>query len=192
MRKEEKDMVYPMARAYRTPGGSLYEPFVELSEKPHLLIAGATGSGKSVALNGIIHSLLLTQSPLNARFVLIDPKKVELVQYSHLPHTARYASELPDIVRALQWAVDETDRRFSMMQRAGSREFSGPHLYVIIDELADLMVTVRKESLPLLQRQPEHSGPDHSNPAEMQLQHDPRPPDGERTAVPVPYLGDRL
>lgn len=152
MRKEEKDMVYPIAKAYRTPGGSLYEPFVDLSEKPHLLIAGATGSGKSVALNGIIHSLLLTQSPLNVRFVLVDPKKVELVQYSHLPHTARYASELPDIVRSLQWAVDETDRRFSVMQRAGSREFSGPHLYVIIDELADLMVTVRKESLPLLQR----------------------------------------
>ena len=139
-------------REYMTPAGAVYTPFIELSERPHLLIAGATGSGKSVALNGIIHSLLMTQSPFRCQFVLIDPKKVELVQYSRLPHTARYASELPDIVRALQWAVDETDRRFSVMQREGVREYSGSHMYVIIDELADLMVTVKKESLPLLQR----------------------------------------
>ena len=139
-------------KEYITPAGTVYRPFIELSERPHLLIAGATGSGKSIALNGIIHSLLMTQSPFRTQFVLIDPKKVELIQYARLPHTARYASELPEIIRALQWAVDETDRRFAVMQRNGVREFYGPHLYVIIDELADLMVTVKKESLPLLQR----------------------------------------
>lgn len=145
-------MLYSVPKAYRTPSGQVYSPFLRLSERAHLLIAGATGSGKSVALNGIIHSLLMTQSPFNAQFVLIDPKKVELIQYASLPHTSRYASEHPDIVRALQWSIDETERRFSMMQRAGIREYDGPHLYVIIDELADLMVSIKKETLPLLQR----------------------------------------
>ena len=145
-------MLHSLPRAYRTPSGSVYTPFLRLAERPHLLIAGATGSGKSVALNGIIHSLLMTQSPFGCQFVLIDPKKVELMQYEPLPHTARYASEHPDIVRSLQWAVEETDRRFSTMQKQGIREYDGSHLYVVIDELADLMVSIKKETLPLLQR----------------------------------------
>lgn len=141
-----------MPTAYRTPSGQVYAPFLRLAERPHLLIAGATGSGKSVALNGIIHSLLMQESPFHVQFVLIDPKKVELIQYASLPHTARYASEQPDIIRSLQWAVDETDRRFTAMQRAGIREYDGSHIYVVIDELADLMVSIKKETLPLLQR----------------------------------------
>ena len=145
-------MLHTIPSAYRTPSGSIYTPFRALAEKPHLLIAGATGSGKSVALNGIIHTLLMTQSPFECQFVLIDPKKVELIQYASIPHTARYASEHPDIVRALQWALDETDRRFGCMQRDKLKEYDGPHLYVVIDELADLMVSIKKETLPLLQR----------------------------------------
>ena len=137
---------------YKTPAGTVYIPFLRLADRPHLLIAGATGSGKSVALNGILHSLLMTQSPFNCQFVLVDPKKVELIQYAGLPHVARYASEHPDIIRSLQWAVDETDRRFSVMQHDRLKEYNGPHLYVVIDELADLMVSVRNETLPLLQR----------------------------------------
>ena len=146
-------MLHSIPTAYRTPSGMMcYTPFLRLAERPHLLIAGATGSGKSVALNGIITSILMTESPFRAQFVMIDPKKVELVQYADLPHTARYASEHPDIVRALEWAVDETDRRFSVMQMEKSKEYSGPHLYVVIDELADLMVSIKKETLPPLQR----------------------------------------
>jgi S-DNA-T family DNA segregation ATPase FtsK/SpoIIIE len=145
-------MLHRVPAAYRTPGGRYYNLYKELSERPHLLIAGATGSGKSVALNGIIYSLLTLHSPIECQFVLIDPKKVELIQYEPLPHTARYASESPDIIRALQWAVDETDRRFSRMQAARVKEYQGPHLYVVIDELADLMTTLKKETLPLLQR----------------------------------------
>ena len=139
-------------RSYRTPGGRVYEPFLMLADRPHLLIAGATGSGKSVAVNGIITSLLMTRSPFEAQFVLIDPKKVELMQYAALPHTARYASEPADMIRSLQWALDETESRFSAMQKAGLKEYNGAHLYVIIDELADLMTTQKKAALPLLQR----------------------------------------
>lgn len=139
-------------RAYKTPSGRVYTPFLAMADRPHLLIAGATGSGKSVALNGIIHSLLMTQSPFCCQFVLIDPKKVELVQYASLPHVRRYASDRAEIIRSLAWAVEETDRRFSLMQAAGVREYDGSHLYVVIDELADLMVSYKKEALPLLQR----------------------------------------
>lgn len=145
-------MIRSIPKAYRLPAGRTYDPFITMAEKPHLLIAGATGSGKSVALNGIIHSLLMNQSPFYCQFVLIDPKKVELMQYENLPHTARYASEHPDIIHALEWAVEETDRRFNVMQRDRIKEYDGPHLYVIIDELADLMVSIKKETLPLLQK----------------------------------------
>ena len=92
-------MLHSVPHAYRTPAGQVYAPFIRLAERPHLLIAGATGSGKSVALNGIIHSLLMTQSPFDCQFVLIDPKKVELVQYANLPHTARIHAMCTDEVR---------------------------------------------------------------------------------------------
>lgn len=145
-------MITILPKAYRTPAGTAYKPFLRLAECPHLLIAGSTGSGKSVALNGIIHNLLLNNSPFECQFILIDPKRVELVQYRDLPHTFRYADAHPDIVRALQWAVEETDRRFETMQKDGVKEYYGPHMYVIIDELADLMVSIKNETLPLLQR----------------------------------------
>ena len=146
-------MLHSVPQSYRTPAGMMcYTPFLRLAERPHLLIAGATGSGKSVALNGIITSLLMTMSPFRCQFVLIDPKKVELADYIPLPHTARYASDHPDIIRSLRWAVDETDRRFTEMQKQGVKEYGGPHLYVVVDELADLMVSIKKETLPLLQR----------------------------------------
>lgn len=145
-------MLHSVPSSYRTPSGTIYRPFLDLADRPHLLIAGATGSGKSVAVNGIITSLLYTQSPFHCQFVLIDPKKVELVQYKPLPHVAQYASEPDTMIRALQWSLDETDRRFTVMQKAGIREYNGAHMYIIIDELADLMTTQKKVALPLLQR----------------------------------------
>ena len=147
-------MNYSTVRSYRTPSGMIYRPFLNLAERPHLLIAGATGSGKSVVVNGIITSLLYTSSPFRCQFVLIDPKKVELVKYASLPHVASYASEPADMIKSLRWACDETDRRFSVMQRDAVLEYAGSHLYVIIDELADLMTTQKKAALPLLQRLP--------------------------------------
>lgn len=145
-------MLHPLPRSYKTPSGSVYQPFLDLAARPHLLIAGATGSGKSVLVNGIITSLLMAQSPARCLFVLIDPKKVELSDYRSLPHVARYASEPADMIRSLTWSVEETDRRFSVMQAQGVKEYTGPHLYVIVDELADLMTMHKKEALPLLQR----------------------------------------
>lgn len=136
----------------RVPGGHVYRLYTHLADRPHLLIAGATGSGKSVTVNGIIYALLATRSPYECNFILLDPKKVELVQYARLPHVLRYASEPSDMIDALELAVKETERRFSEMQRSGVREYTGPDLYVIVDELADLMVTQKNAALPPLQR----------------------------------------
>ena len=73
-------MLHVVHNSYKTPAGTVYTPYLRMSEKAHVLIAGATGSGKSVALNGIIVSTLMTQYPFTAQFVLIDPKMVELSQ----------------------------------------------------------------------------------------------------------------
>ena len=139
-------------RLYWSPGGQFYRPFLDLATRPHLLIAGATGSGKSVLVNGIITTLLMQRSPTSCRFVLLDPKRVELLDFAPLPHTVRYASEPDDMIRALTWTVEEMDRRFRVMQAGHVKMYDGSDMYVIIDELADLMTTQKNAVLPLLQR----------------------------------------
>lgn len=138
-------------KRYRTPSGQLYTLFDDMAKQPHLLIAGATGSGKSVVVNGIIYNLL-HNGPAKSGLILIDPKRVELVQYKHVPHCLRYASEPADMPQALQYAMMITENRYQAMQRNGERMYSGGDVYVIIDELADLMTTQKKAVLPLLQR----------------------------------------
>lgn len=138
--------------SYRTPGGQYSTLYYDMAKQPHLLIAGATGSGKSVVINGILQALLTNHSPATCRLILIDPKRVELVQYKHLPHTAAYASEPGEPEKALKQAIAITEDRYRYMQQHGLRKFDGADTYVIIDELADLMTTDRKTIQPLLQR----------------------------------------
>jgi len=120
-------------------------------QQPHLLVAGATGSGKSVVINGII-ATALKDSPAAVQFIFIDPKRVELVDYKRLPHTLLYASEPGDMVQALQLAIDTTENRYKEMQRQHIKKYQGGAVYVVIDELADLMTTNRKQVQPLIQR----------------------------------------
>jgi len=138
-------------RAWRTPGGQVYTLFEDMAAQPHLLVAGATGSGKSVVLNGIIYTLL-HQSPARVQFIMIDPKRVELVQYKALPHCVQYATEPADMVQAIQHAIQITDARYQAMARQGLRKYQGAALYVVIDELADLMTTNKRQVQPLIQR----------------------------------------
>lgn len=136
---------------YRTPAGEMSQLYSDMAKQPHLLIAGATGSGKSVVVNGIIYNLLF-KAPNAAQLILIDPKRVELVQWRKMPHTIAYASEPADMLSALYKALEVTENRFADMQRRGLRAYDGGHVYVIIDELADLMTTQKKAVLPVLQR----------------------------------------
>lgn len=138
-------------RRYVSPGGQYYKLFADMAAQPHLLIAGTTGSGKSVIINGIIYTQLL-HCPDHSAFILLDPKRVELVQYKNCPHVLLYASEPSDMVRALQQSVGIIERRYQQMQRERVRKYTGSDVYIVIDELADLMTTNRREVQPLLQR----------------------------------------
>ena len=136
---------------YKTPAGQVYTLFNDMAEQPHLLVAGATGSGKSVVVNGIVYNLL-HKGPASAGLILIDPKRVELVQYKDTPHCIMYASEPDTMVQALRKAIQITEARYTEMQRNRERKYSGGDIYVIIDELADLMTTQRKTVQPIIQR----------------------------------------
>ncbi|MEL6876848.1 MAG: DNA translocase FtsK 4TM domain-containing protein [Pseudomonadota bacterium] len=171
------------------------EPIVaDLAAMPHLLVAGTTGSGKSVGLNCIILSLLYRFTPAECRMILIDPKVLELASYDDIPHLlSPVVTEPHKSVRALKWAVEEMERRYRMMSSVNSRNIASfndkvsaaakgkplgrrvqtgfdpetgeelyeeeqldyeplPQIVLIVDELADLMVTVGKEIEVLIQR----------------------------------------
>ncbi|MDE2764944.1 MAG: DNA translocase FtsK, partial [Chloroflexota bacterium] len=130
------------------------EPMViDLLKMPHLLIAGATGSGKSVCMNTIICSLIMSRQPRDVRMVLVDPKRVELTPYNGIPHLVTPVVVEPDrVVRLLRGAIQEMLRRYKLLEEAGVRNIKSynqsskavehmPYLVICIDELADLMMT---------------------------------------------------
>lgn len=126
----------------------------DLAKMPHLLIAGSTGSGKSVCINVLILSLLFRLNPDQLKLLMIDPKMVELIQYNGIPHLiAPVVTETEKVVGALTWAQKEMDRRYKLFSEAGKRNHEAynewakeqgkdllPYIVIIIDELADLMM----------------------------------------------------
>jgi S-DNA-T family DNA segregation ATPase FtsK/SpoIIIE len=124
----------------------------DLTKMPHLLVAGATGSGKTVCLNTVICCLLMSNTPNDVRFILIDPKRVELTQYNSIPHLATPVIVDTDrALNALRWLCQEMEQRYKKLASAGARHIEGynkdkrgtdklPYLVLIIDELADLMM----------------------------------------------------
>ncbi len=127
----------------------------DLAKMPHLLIAGATGSGKSVAVNTIICSILFNASPEEVRLLLVDPKRIELSCYEDIPHLLHPVVVDPKLAsRALMWAVREMERRYQVMEEAKVKSLASynatadtklPLIVIIIDELADLMMVSSKE-----------------------------------------------
>lgn len=140
----------------------------DLAKMPHLLVAGATGAGKSVGINGFLLSLLYKAGPDKVKLLLVDPKRIELAPYAELPHLVHpVVTEMNLAKSALEWAVFEMDCRYEKMAKLGVRNIEGynkklssmgdnlpeeyenmkpmPYLVIIIDELADLMMTAAKD-----------------------------------------------
>jgi S-DNA-T family DNA segregation ATPase FtsK/SpoIIIE len=147
---------YPQGNDWSLPVGlgkdiSGRAVFFDLAEMPHLLVAGTTGAGKSVMLNGLLTSLLLTTDPRRVKMVLVDPKRVELSQFGRIPHLITpVVTDVKKAANALTWAVAEMERRYEVLERHGVRSLDGyndraekqmPYIVVVIDELADLMMT---------------------------------------------------
>lgn len=125
-------------KTYTTPTTTAAGVFSELAAAPHVLIAGTTGSGKSVLLRGILAELL-TRSPARAALVLIDPKRVELYDITPAPQVLFYADTAQAYRGALAGAVELMRARFDEMRARGLREFDGRGVWVIIDEFADMI-----------------------------------------------------
>jgi S-DNA-T family DNA segregation ATPase FtsK/SpoIIIE len=152
------------------------EPFfADIADMPHLLIAGATGSGKSVCINTIICSLLFHHTPASCRFILVDPKRLELISYNDIPHLLHpVITESKRVLKILQWLTVEMDRRYKLLASVGVKNIQGfnrkiadealvhpetqerlsrlPYYVAIIDELADIMVTMGNEIYPPITR----------------------------------------
>jgi len=133
--------------------------FAGLEKMPHLLVAGATGTGKSVAINAILLSLLYKHSPNALKLILIDPKRVELTLYNDIPHLITpVITDNKKVIGALKWAIGEMDRRYDNLSRVGSKDMFSynakmtdkgepimPAIVIVIDELADLMASYGRD-----------------------------------------------
>jgi S-DNA-T family DNA segregation ATPase FtsK/SpoIIIE len=135
----------------------------DLAKMPHMLIAGATGSGKSVMINALLTSLLYRNSPSDLKMILVDPKRVELGLYNNIPHLLTPVINEPEkCISALKWAVAEMERRYKLLAEVGNRNIieynkahpddAMPYIVIVIDELADLMVLAAKDVEDLIVR----------------------------------------
>lgn len=125
---------------------------VDISKMPHVLIAGTTGSGKSVLINAFIASILFRASPEEVKFIMVDPKRVELTPYNGIPHLLTdVITDVDKVVNALGWAVAEMEKRYKIFQEVGVKNIVGyneskafqsmPYIVIIIDEMADIMMS---------------------------------------------------
>ncbi|MEK7525442.1 MAG: DNA translocase FtsK [Patescibacteria group bacterium] len=146
----------PIAIGRDVSGNPIY---AGLEKMPHLLVAGATGSGKSVVINSILMSLLYKHSPDVLKLILVDPKRVELSLYNNIPHLITpVITDTKKVMGALKWAVNEMDRRYELLSKAATRDILTynakmaekkepfmPMLVIVIDEMADLMATYGRD-----------------------------------------------
>lgn len=135
---------------YRCPKGPVYKLYNDMLSQTHLLLAGATGSGKSTVLNAIICTAL-HYAPGEKQFIFLDRKGVELDAFRAAPHCIGYAEALSDMIQTLKKCIEIMNQRLQEMKRQGVKTYPGSDIYIVIDELADLMTTQKKAVTPLLQ-----------------------------------------
>jgi len=167
---DPRQMALPLFLGMDTEGNPIVEDFARM---PHLLIAGTTGSGKSVCVNTILASLLLTRSPHDVKLILIDPKMVELQMFANVPHLMLpVVTDAKHATNVLLWAVEKMEGRYDLFKNAGVRNIKGynalseeqlrtalgeewdeertprhvPYIVLVVDEMADLMMTAKKEA----------------------------------------------
>ncbi len=167
---DKKFMALPLFLGMDAEGGSIVE---DLARMPHLLIAGTTGSGKSVCINAILASLLLTRSPHDIQLILVDPKMVELQMFAQVPHLMLpVVTDMRQAANVLLWAVEKMEGRYELCKDVGVRHIKAynalgeqglrerlgddfseertprhlPYIVIVIDEMADLMMTSKKEA----------------------------------------------
>ncbi len=174
---QNNDMELPLAVGQNVSG----DDFVcDLVKAPHMLVAGSTGSGKSVCLNAFLCGLLMSRTPEQLKLILIDPKRVEFVAYNDLPHLlVPVINDINKVIFGLKWAVSEMDKRYRLLQKFGSKNivdynsrsivqetdlFEGavdssdddplklPYIVIVIDEVADIMSAAGKEVEPVISR----------------------------------------
>ena len=149
---KKKEIKLPIALGKNISGKAIIS---DLTSMPHLLIAGTTGSGKSVCINTIILSLLFRHSPEKCKFILIDPKMLELSTYEGVPHLlCPVITEAKKAASVLGWVVKEMESRYRLMTKEGVRNIDGynlkhslpmPYIVVVVDEMSDLMLVAGKE-----------------------------------------------
>jgi len=135
----------------------------DLVNIPHLLVAGATNTGKSVGINAILAGLLLTKTPDEMKLIMVDPKRVEMTPYNGIPHLLTpIITDMELVVNALNWSIEEMMKRYRMLEQARVRKITEynkkigytamPYLVIVVDEMADLMLVAGKEVEPKIQR----------------------------------------
>ncbi len=149
--KERKNNLF-LALGKDVAGGTWLS---DIGKMPHLLVAGATNSGKSVCLNSIIISLMYQNTPDDLRFIMVDPKRVEMTAYDNLPYLLTpVITDVSKTINALKWCLNEMDQRYDVLHKVGTKNIQNynerakikmPYIIFIIDELADLMVTASKD-----------------------------------------------
>ncbi len=164
-KKAERSMALPLALGKTSTGENL---IVDLAEMPHLLVAGGTGSGKSVAVNDMLMGLLMSRKPEQLRLMMVDPKRVEFTFYDDLPHLLIPVVVDPKkVIFGLRWAVMEMGKRYNLLQKYKVRNIADynyrvkhparnvpnpetplPYIVIVIDELADLMLSVKADIEP--------------------------------------------
>jgi S-DNA-T family DNA segregation ATPase FtsK/SpoIIIE len=169
-----EEMALPLFLGKDVAGAPIVE---DLAKMPHLLIAGTTGSGKSVCINTILLSILMTRTPQQAKLILVDPKMVELMGYKNIPHLCcDVVTNMKKTAGVLQWAVDEMENRYALLSAAGVRDIKTynrlgqadlerrlkkpvepervqlPYIVIVIDEFADLMNVAQNEVEESIQR----------------------------------------